>query len=71
MNAILHAKEDLTGWTLYVTNIPCADCAKHIAQTGIGTIYYLDVVNPKSELDYETFITICREMGIKVVKYDE
>ncbi len=39
VNAILQAKVDLTGCTLYVTPIPpCSKCASIIAQTGISKI---------------------------------
>jgi len=35
LNAILNARADLTGWTLYVTEPPCVDCANAIIQAGI------------------------------------
>lgn len=34
-NAILFARRDLTGTTLYVTHFPCAQCAALIVQAGI------------------------------------
>lgn len=43
-NAILFAKTDLTGHTLYCTHHPCAQCAAFIIQTGISR-----VVCPNSE----------------------
>lgn len=39
MNAILTAKEPLTGYTLYVTPFsPCDRCATHIIQSGIKKV---------------------------------
>lgn len=38
LNAILTAKQDLTGCTLYCTHVPCAQCASIIAQTGIERV---------------------------------
>ena len=35
LNAILNARTDLSGWTLYCTKAPCLDCAKAIIQAGI------------------------------------
>lgn len=41
LNAILNAKQDLVGSTLYVTHFPCAECAKAIVQSGIKEVVYL------------------------------
>lgn len=44
-NAILNFKgdpRDLEGSTLYATQIPCNECAKLIAQSGIGKVVYLE-----------------------------
>lgn len=40
MNAILFARRDLTGCTLYCTHHPCNRCAPVIAQTGIHHVVY-------------------------------
>ena len=37
-NAILFARQDLTGTTLYVTHYPCAQCAALIVQAGITEV---------------------------------
>lgn len=39
-NAILFARRDLVGDTLYVTHHPCAHCAALIIQAGISFVYY-------------------------------
>jgi dCMP deaminase len=41
-NAILHAKTDLTGSTLFCTHPPCAECAKQIVAAGISNVYCFD-----------------------------
>ncbi len=42
INAILFAKQDLTGCTLYVTPLaPCAQCASAIIQSGISRVVTL------------------------------
>lgn len=38
LNALLNAKVDITGWTLYVTKAPCTECAKAIIQRGITCV---------------------------------
>ena len=38
LNAILNAKKDLKGWTLYVTKFPCTACALAIVQSGISRV---------------------------------
>ena len=42
INAILFAKQDLAGYTLYVTPLsPCAQCASAIIQSGISRVVSL------------------------------
>ncbi|WP_085830555.1 deoxycytidylate deaminase [Collinsella vaginalis] len=44
-NAVLNYRgslRDLEGATVYVTLFPCHDCAKILAQVGIGHVVYLD-----------------------------
>lgn len=57
-NAILNAKEDVAGWTLYLSIPPCSDCCKLIIQAGIKQVYYKNEPNTRSQLDY----TIGKEM---------
>ncbi len=40
VNAILYAKTDLVGMTMYVTHSPCPNCLKVILQSGIRNVYY-------------------------------
>ena len=44
-NAVLNYRgslKDLEGSTVYVTLFPCHDCAKILAQGGVGEVVYLD-----------------------------
>lgn len=50
-NAILTAKRDLKGCTLYCTLFPCHDCAKMIIQSGINKIKYLTDLKAKDWQD--------------------
>lgn len=53
-NAILNAKRDLNGWSIYVTHTPCLSCAKKIVQVGISNVFYChsqDKVNMDLEFD--------------------
>jgi len=50
MNAIIQAKTDLSGWSLYVTHQPCLDCARAIVTTGIKNVYY-SMGNDKASMD--------------------
>ena len=40
-NAILFAKQDLEGCTMYVTHFPCCQCAAFIIQSGINRVVAL------------------------------
>ena len=40
LNAILNAKTDVSGWSLYCTKFPCSDCAKAVIQAGIIRIVH-------------------------------
>lgn len=41
-NAIVNAKCDLTGASIYVTLFPCNECAKLIIEAQIKNLYYID-----------------------------
>ncbi len=43
LNAILNARRDLSGWTLYVTKAPCTRCAMDIIQAGIRHVVCADI----------------------------
>lgn len=74
MNAILFARRDLTGATIYVTHPPCANCAATIVQVGIDRV----VVAP-TDVEFakrwKESITeserILGEVGVVLCKYQE
>ena len=39
-NAIMNAKCDVSGWSIYITHLPCLGCAKKIVQSGIKQVFY-------------------------------
>lgn len=39
-NAVLFAKQDLTGATVYVTHPPCANCAAKLVQSGVSRVVF-------------------------------
>lgn len=41
-NAIIQAKTDLTGWTMYVTRHPCLHCALMIVKAKITRVVFID-----------------------------
>ena len=41
LNAILNAKRDLSGCSIYVSLFPCNECTKAIIQSGIRKVIYL------------------------------
>lgn len=68
LNAILNARVDLTGWTLYVTKPPCINCATAIIQAGIKKVVCPPVEQnsswAKSQADAWS---VLQEAGVKVV----
>ena len=68
-NCILNAKENLHGWTCYLTMPPCDKCALLLIQAGISRIVYLN--DPSSDaFDYKLSFELLKEANIKVEKYE-
>lgn len=67
-NAILFAKQDLSGCSLFVSGLPpCSHCAALIIQSGIKKVYVKDCTIPDRWLDniklsYQQFI----EAGVEI-----
>ena len=68
-NAIMFAKQNLDGCSLYVTNMPpCSHCASLIIQSGIKSVYYPDVVIPERWTEsIKLTRAIFKEAGVKLV----
>lgn len=69
MGAIINSKEDLSGWTLYVSIPPCSECARYIIMAGIKRIVYKNDPNKKSQLDYKTAKNMFKESNVILQKY--
>ena len=40
LNAILTARQNVSGWAMYVTHHPCSNCASVMIQSGISCVHY-------------------------------
>lgn len=67
-NAIIQAAREglsLKGCVLYCTHQPCVVCAKMIINAGIKEVIYKEGYPDKFSVD------ICKEAGVKLIRYDE
>lgn len=71
MNAILTAREDLAGCTLYVYPLcPCSTCAGAIIQSGITTVVYpLAVPRPEWEASFMASADMFQQAGVQTIAY--
>lgn len=66
-NAILNAKCDLEGWTLYVTLFPCTSCTNKILQAGIARVCYTKVSSRSLNDDsIKLSLELFKEMGVSI-----
>ena len=71
-NAMIFAKRDLTGCTVYVTHPPCPRCASKLIQEEVGRIVY---VSPSEDFlsrwadDLRLSSEMYREAGVEVTQY--
>lgn len=67
-NAIMFARRDLTGCSLYVTNLPpCAHCASLIVQSGIKNVYAVcDEVPDRWKDSYKLTCQVFKEAGVSL-----
>lgn len=64
-NAILFARQDLKGATLYVWPfMPCASCAAKIIQTGIRRVVSVPNDNPRWQADFDLTRMMFKEAGV-------
>lgn len=68
LNAILNAKTNLDGSTLYVTLFPCQECTKAIIQSGIKKVIYArikesDIGSP----EHRTSLRMFEAAGVELV----
>lgn len=67
MNALLFAKQDLTGKTMYITHSPCSECLKHILQCRIRTVYYSELYSKFTDDQKEAIRRLILSTGAKIV----
>ena len=73
-NALLFAKEDLLGSTIFVTHFPCSQCAAAMIQKGVGYVVFPQ--QNKGFLDrwgdsIKHTLRMFKESGVKVYQYNE
>lgn len=65
VNAILHAREPLHGYTIYVAPLnPCSNCAAAIIQSGIKRVMAMAQINPRWEESNALAQTMFEEAGV-------
>ncbi len=71
-NAMIFAKRDLTGCTVYVTHPPCPRCASKLIQEEVSRIVYIapseDFLSRWAD-DLELSSEMYREAGVEVTSY--
>lgn len=67
MNALLFAKQDLTGKIMYVTHSPCSECLKHILQCRIRTVYYAELYPKHTDDQKEAIKCLILSTGAKII----
>ncbi len=64
LNAILNARRDLTGWTIYSTLLPCTQCCLAIIQSKIGRVVYCNAAS--ESVDQDISISLLEDNGVSV-----
>jgi len=71
LNAILHARQDLSGCSLYVSVFPCSDCMKAIIQTGIKLVVYLHELSGDDwEASKNATLKLAELAGIEIRRFE-
>ena len=71
MNAILSAKKDITGSSIYVTLFPCNECAKAIIQSGIKKVVYYNIdESSEDKINKNNAVkNMFKAAGVDIVQY--
>ena len=68
-NCILNAKQDVTGYKIYVTGVPCSLCMSRIAQSGLSkVICYKPTEDYLLRWSIEEPLQVAKECGIIVTQ---
>jgi len=70
MNAVLNARGDLRGYTLYTTMFPCINCTKLILQAGISRIVYKDLCSKSIEATVHLSEELFKEMDVSIERHN-
>jgi dCMP deaminase len=71
-NAMIFAKQDISGCTIYLTHPPCPRCASKLIQEGIRLIVYREPTEDflsRWEKDINLSKKICEEAGVTMLCY--
>ena len=68
VNAIINARRDVSGWSLYCTKAPCFNCAKAILQAGIAQVVFPEPDENSSWID-ENNLALAMFKEAKIVSY--
>ncbi len=71
LNAVINAKADLSGWTVYTTMFPCPECTKMLLQTGVSRVVYKDRSSASVGDSWELSKALMEEMGISVERFNK
>lgn len=75
MNALLHAKESVEGYTVYVTGPTCDQCALHLSAAGIAEVVWKYSSTPFADGRWETQLARAMQTyadcGVKVTILNE
>ena len=69
-NAILFAKQDLTGCYSFTTGAPCSTCGKMLLQAGISRIYYGKRTFKNWLEDFEAVKLMCQLKNVPLIRID-
>ena len=70
VNAILQARTDLTGWSLYCTHRPCLDCMRLIVTAEIKAVYYVED-DTTMDVKREKTDRLCEMAGVKLTRLEK
>ena len=77
INAILRARRDITGMTVYITGEPCVRCLLILAQAGISKIVYGDrksnCIDEFDQTQKQLILDLMKEAGkpIEIIQYSQ
>lgn len=69
-NAIIFAKQDLTGCAAFVTGAPCSSCGKMLLQAGISKIYYGKRTFQNWAEDFKAVEKMCQLKNVPLIRLD-